>query len=60
MYIRFKTILYTTQLIGQASGAISANVYSSICGTVTAIEDIVNGCGQKMKYVVIENVGDLK
>ena len=45
------------QLIGQASGAISANVYSSICGTVTAIEDIVNGCGQKMKYVVIENDG---
>ncbi len=45
------------QLIGQASGVISANVYSSICGTVTAIEDIVTGNGQKMKYVVIENDG---
>ena len=45
------------QLIGQASGAISANVYSSICGTVVAVEDIVNGLGQKMKYVVIENDG---
>ncbi|MBQ9734606.1 MAG: electron transport complex subunit RsxC [Clostridia bacterium] len=45
------------QLIGQASGVISANVYSSICGTVTTIEDIVNGNGQKMKYVVIENDG---
>ena len=45
------------QLIGEASGVISANVYSSICGTVVAIEDIVTGNGQKMKYVVIENDG---
>lgn len=45
------------QLIGEASGVISANVYSSICGTVTAIEDIVTGNGQKIKYVVIENDG---
>ncbi|MBQ3597301.1 MAG: electron transport complex subunit RsxC [Clostridia bacterium] len=45
------------QLIGEASGVISANVYSSICGTVTAIEDIVIGNGQKMKFVVIENDG---
>ncbi len=45
------------QLIGKASGVISANVYSSICGTVTAVEDIVNGNGQKLKYVVIENDG---
>lgn len=45
------------QLIGEASGAISANVYSSICGTVTAIEDIVTGNGIKNKYVVIENDG---
>ena len=29
------------QLIGKESGMISANVFSSICGTVTAIEDIV-------------------
>ena len=45
------------QLIGQASGAISANVYSSVCGEVIAIEDIVNGLGQKLKYVVIKNDG---
>ena len=45
------------QLIGKASGVISANVYSSICGTVIAIEDIVGGNGQKMKYVVVENDG---
>lgn len=45
------------QLIGQASGVISANVFSSICGTVTAIEDIVTASGLKMKHVVIENDG---
>ena len=45
------------QLIGQASGAISANVFSSICGTVTAIEDITTASGLTMKHVVIENDG---
>ena len=45
------------QLIGTASGVISANVFSSICGTVTAIEDIVTASGLKMKHVVIENDG---
>ena len=45
------------QLIGEASGAISANVFSSICGTVVAIEDIVTASGLKMKHVVIENDG---
>lgn len=43
------------QMIGEASGAISANVYSSVSGTVVGIEDIVNGLGQKIKYIVIEN-----
>ena len=45
------------QLIGEASGAISANVFSSVSGTVVSIEDVVNGLGQKNKYVVIENDG---
>ena len=45
------------QLIGKESGAISANVFSSICGTVTAIEDIVTATGVKTKHVVIENDG---
>ena len=45
------------QLIGEASGVISANVFSSVCGTVTAIEDIVTSSGLKMKHVVIENDG---
>lgn len=43
------------QLIGEASGAISANVYSSVSGEVTAIEDITNGLGQKQKHIVIKN-----
>lgn len=45
------------QLIGKASGAISANVFSSICGKVVAIEDIVTASGLKMQHVVIENDG---
>ncbi len=43
------------QLIGEASGAISANVYSSVSGKVVAIEDILNGLGQKSKHIVIQN-----
>lgn len=45
-------------LIAEASGPISANVYSSISGTVVSIEDIVNGLAQKQKYIVIENDGE--
>lgn len=45
------------QLVGEASGAISANVFSSVSGKVVEIRDIVNGLGQKQKYVVIENDG---
>lgn len=45
------------QLIGLANGVVSANIYSSICGTVTAIEDITLGNGIRSKYVVIENDG---
>jgi len=43
------------QLIAKATGAISANIYSSVSGTVTAITDILNGQGQKLKYIVIDN-----
>ena len=45
------------QLIGKASGVVSANVFSSVCGTVTAIEDIVTSSGLKMTHIVIENDG---
>ncbi|MBQ3116220.1 MAG: electron transport complex subunit RsxC [Clostridia bacterium] len=43
------------QLVGQASGPVSANVYASIPGTVVGIEELVNGLGQKQLHVVIEN-----
>ena len=43
------------QLIAEASGAISANVFSSVSGTVADIRDIVNGLGQTQKHIVIEN-----
>ena len=43
------------QLLGKENGAISANVYSSVSGTVVDIKDIVNGLGQKQQYVIIEN-----
>ena len=45
------------QLIGKESGVISANVYSSVCGTVVGIEDIITASGLKMKHVIIENDG---
>ena len=45
------------QMVGEANGLISANVFSSVSGNVVAIEDIVNGLGQKQKYVVVENDG---
>ena len=45
------------QLIAEASGAISANVFSSISGEVIAIEEIVNALGQKQKDIVVKNDG---
>ena len=46
------------QLIGSANGPVSANVYASICGTVTEIKDFVNGLGQKQTHVTIKNDGN--
>lgn len=43
------------QLIGAQNGAVSANVHASVSGVVTNILDLVNGLGQKQKYVEIEN-----
>ena len=42
-------------LIAEASGAISANVYSSVSGVVADICDIVNGLNQKQKHIIIDN-----
>jgi len=43
------------QLIAQASGAVSANVFSSVCGTVIGFEEVVNPMGVKQKYIRIKN-----
>ncbi len=43
------------QLVAEASGAISANVYSPVSGEVVDIADVVNGLGQKQKHIVVKN-----
>ncbi len=43
------------QLIGKENGFVSANVYSSVSGEVTAVTELINGLGQKQTYVVIKN-----
>ncbi len=43
------------QLVGSANGAVSANVYSSISGTVKQIARLENGLGQNLEYVIVEN-----
>lgn len=43
------------QLVGKASGPVSANVFASVSGEVTEIKDIVNGLGQKQTHVTIKN-----
>lgn len=45
------------QLIGEASGFISANVHSSVSGKVKAIENRLLANGTKAKCIVIENDG---
>lgn len=45
------------QMIAEASGAVSANVFSSVCGEVIAIDEIVNPMGFKQKYIRIKNNG---
>ena len=42
-------------LIASASGAVSANIYSSVSGTVADVCDIVNGLSQKQTYIIIDN-----
>lgn len=45
------------QIIGEASGFISANIVSSVSGKVTKIEPRLTGSGAKANCVVIENDG---
>ena len=42
------------QLIGRANGPVSANVYSSVCGVVEEIKDLINRLGQIQKHVIIK------
>ena len=42
-------------LIASASGAVSANIYSSVSGVVAEIRNIVNGLNQKQTYIIIDN-----
>ncbi|MBO7283028.1 MAG: electron transport complex subunit RsxC [Alistipes sp.] len=46
------------QLIGQAVGFVSANIHSPISGTVTAVDALPNGQGQRRIMVVIKREGD--
>ena len=42
-------------LIGQASGFVSANVFSSVSGTVVGFKKMHNASSQMVNHVVIEN-----
>lgn len=46
------------QLIGKASGFISANIHSSVSGTVAKIDDMPDTSGYRKKSVVINVEGD--
>ena len=46
------------QIIGEASGFISANIVSSVSGTVKKIEPRLTGSGAKATCVIIENDGE--
>jgi electron transport complex protein RnfC len=45
------------QMIAEAGGFVSAPIYSSVSGTVKAIEDRRNAMGDMVKSIVIENDG---
>ena len=53
--VKVGDIVNKGDMVGEASGAISANVFSSVSGTVVGIEEIVNALGQKLTYVIVEN-----
>lgn len=47
----------TGQLIAEAGGFVSANIHSSVSGTVKAIEQRLTSSGVKVNSIVIENDG---
>lgn len=48
------------QLIGQAGGFISANIHSSVSGTVKTIEPRLTVSGAKVNSIIIDNDGEYK
>lgn len=48
----------TGQLVAKASGFISANIHSSVSGTVTSIEMLPDIAGNLVKHIVIKVEGD--
>ena len=46
------------QLIGQAAGFISANIHSSVSGTVTSIDPVVDASGYPRPAITIKVEGD--
>ena len=48
------------QLIAEAGGFVSANIHSSVSGTVKAIEPRTLATGEKCNSIVIENDGEYK
>lgn len=47
------------QLIGKAKGFISANIHSSVSGTVKSVDEVVNAMGISVPSVTIEVEGDV-
>lgn len=45
------------QIIAEGQAFVSANVHSSVSGTVKAIEDRINSTGAKVKAIIVENDG---
>lgn len=48
----------TGQLVAKASGFISANIHSSVSGTVTSIEMLPDIAGNLVKHIVVKVEGD--
>lgn len=46
------------QLIAQSSGFVSANIHSSVSGTVTKIDNVMDTTGYKKPAIIIEVEGD--
>lgn len=48
----------TGQLIGEASGFMSANIHAPVSGTVTAVDLVPNGQGLRQMMITIKREGD--